>query len=187
MGKKGRTFLDRIARKLDPPSKAILEDNLAVIDSLSERIESAEEQIDEFIEAHPDLKKQIALLDTIPGVATCSAFLISVEIGDINRFPSPKHLSSSAGIVPSTYQSDERTRHGRITKEGSPWLRWIAIEVAIHAKKHSPKLAHFYQCTRRRHGKKTARVALARKLLTIIYYMLTRQEPYQERTKGPSG
>lgn len=183
-GKKGRAFLEQAAQGLDAVSRAILANNLAIIDQLDARIETAEEHIDEFIQAHPDLKRQIALLDTIPGVATYSALLIVVEIGDIHRFPDPKHLCSHAGLVPSTYQSDDTVRHGRITKEGSPWLRWIAIEAAIHAHRHSPRLARFYQRTKRRRGKKAARVALARELLTIIYYMLTRQEPYQERTEG---
>jgi transposase len=80
--------------------------------------------------------------------------------------------------------SDEVIRHGKITKEGSPWLRWIAVEAAISAHRHSPGLARYHQRIQQRHGKKAARVALARKLLTIIYYMLTRGEPYRESTEG---
>lgn len=183
-GKEGRIFLAQLGSQWDAVSQAILAHNLALIDSLSECIMSAEEQITRFIQTHPDLKAQIALLSTIPGVATYSALLILTEVGDIHRFPDPKHLCSYAGLVPSTYQSDEVIRHGKITKEGSPWLRWIAVEAAISAHRHSPGLARYYQRIQQRHGKKAARVALARKLLTIIYYMLTRGEPYRESTEG---
>jgi len=110
-----------------------------------------------------------------------------MEIGDIHRFPDGKHLSSYAGLIPPTYQSDGVVRHGRITKEASPWLRWIAVEAAISSSRHSPRLARYYQRIKYHCGKKAARVALARKLLTIIYHMLTRQEPYHERIEGWSG
>lgn len=186
-GKQGRAFLDEVASQLDSVSQAILADHLALIDALSQRIEVSEEQITPFIEAHPELKANVALLSTIPGVATYSALLILTEVGDIHRFPDPKHLCSYAGLVPSTYQSGEVARHGRITKEGSPWLRWIMVEAAIHAGKYSSRLGRYYQGIKGRHGKKTARVATARKLLTIIYHMLIRQEPYRESTEGQSG
>ena len=61
------------------------------------------------------------------------------------------------------------------------------VEAAIQAGRYSPRLGHYYQRIQQRHGKKAARVALARKLLTIIYYMLTRGESYRESTEGSSG
>ena len=87
-------------------------------------------------------------------------------------------------LVPSTRSSDTHVRHGRITKEGSPWLRWIMVSAAQRAPCASPRLAHIHERTLKRHGKKTARVALARQMLTIIYYMLLRNTPYQERQQG---
>ncbi len=52
------------------------------------------------------------------------------EIGEIDRFPSSKKLQGYAGLVPSTYSSGDSIRHGRITKQGSRWLRWTMIEIA---------------------------------------------------------
>jgi len=54
------------------------------------------------------------------------------EIGDIGRFPSARKLQGYAGLVPSTYASRDKQIHGRITKQGSRWLRWIMVEAAYH-------------------------------------------------------
>jgi transposase len=87
-------------------------------------------------------------------------------------------------LVPSTRSSDTHARHGRITKEGPPWLRWIIVSATQRAPCASPRLAYFHERTLKQHDKKTARVALARQKLTIIYYMLLRNMPYQERQQG---
>jgi len=73
------------------------------------------------------------LLTTIPGISYYSALLIISEIGDINRFPTYGYLLSYGGLVPSVHSSGGRTRLGRITKEGSKWLRWILVETGYHA------------------------------------------------------
>src|SRR5208282_6158466 len=64
----------------------------------------------------------------IPGVGYYSALLIASEIGDVNRFPDSAHLCSYAGLTPSTHSSGGITYHGRITKTGSGYLRWILTE-----------------------------------------------------------
>ena len=118
------------------------------------------------------------------GVGIYSAAIIIAEIGEIRRFVGAKQLCSYAGLVPSTCSSDAHVRHGRITKEGSTWLRWIMVSAAQRAPCASPRLAHFHERILKQHGKKTARVALARQMLTIVYYMLLRNTPYQERQQG---
>ena len=77
---------------------------------------------------NPEAEKtdpRIALLTTMPGVGVYTATVIVAEIGDVTRFTGPKQLCSFAGLVPSTRSSGAHIRHGRITKEGSPWLRWV--------------------------------------------------------------
>ena len=68
--------------------------------------------------------------------------------------------------------SDRTVRHGHISKQGSAWLRWILCEAAQTAKRH-PDLAASYQAIARRRGKKIATTAIARKLLTRAYHLLT--------------
>jgi hypothetical protein len=107
--------------------------------------------------------------------------LIKSEIGDIRRFPNYKKLISWAGLAPSLYQSGSVERHGRITKQGSELLRWIMVECARVAVRHDARLGEFYERVRRRRGEQKAFVAVACKMLKIIWFMLTRREPYQSR------
>jgi transposase len=122
------------------------------------------------------------LLDTHPGISHYSSLLIASEIGEINRFPSPGKLCSYAGLVPSMHASGGKVRTGSITKQGSKWLRWILVECATHAVKKSDRYQRLYQRVAFRHGKATARVAVARKMLHIIFWMLVTNQPYREHT-----
>jgi transposase len=179
-GKGGRDFLDEIRDQLSDVHRLLLANYLGMIDELNERLKPVDRAIREW--AKGDLR--IPLLRTMPGVGLYTAATMVAEIGDIKRFGSPKQLGSFAGLVPATRSSDQRTRHGRITKEGSPWLRWVMVSAAQKAPAKSPRLQGFFDRIARRHGNQTARVALARKMLMIAYYMLLRNEPYQERQQG---
>jgi transposase len=101
------------------------------------------------------------LLMTIPGIGYYSALLIVSEIGDINRFPDSYHLCSYAGLVPSTHSSGGVTYHGKITKTGSKYLRWVLLEcvhVHIRTNKHS-SITRFYERLARRKGSTKPRTA----------------------------
>jgi transposase len=91
------------------------------------------------------------------------------EIGDVQRFPTAKHLASYTGLVPSLYASGEHRWGGAITKQGSTVLRWALVQAA-HRAALSPQFQAFYQRQRARHGAGKATVALARKLAVIAYY-----------------
>lgn len=112
------------------------------------------------------------LLTSIPGIGYFSALLIVAEIGDINRFPSARKLTSFAGLVPSVRSSGGKSRYGPITKQGSKWLRWIMIELSPHFAKASPRMNKLFKRVSSTHGVHKARVAVAREMLKIIFYML---------------
>ena len=175
-GRSGRSYLEDLLHTLRPIHQSMLRDNLALIDQLNDHIN----QVSTEIKGRAKEEPLVQLLETMPGIGTYSAWVIFTEIGDINRFPSPRQLCSYSGLVPSTYSSDEKTYHGHITKQGSSSLRWIMVEAALTGSRYSPRLARFYRRVCWRRGKSTARVALARKMLSIIYYMLKRGEVYQE-------
>jgi transposase len=124
---------------------------------------------------------QAQLLMSIPGISYYSALLVLSEIGEIERFPDAKRLCSYAGLVPSIYSSGSKTYHGRITKQGSRWLRWILVEASTHAANGDANIQKLYRRVSRRRGRSTARVAVARKILTIIYAMLKRNEPFKRQ------
>jgi len=124
---------------------------------------------------HRELKDDVgyrALLK-LPGVGKVIAAIFVAEIGDITRFDNPKKLCSWAGITPKHRESDAIVHRGSITKQGSPLVRWAAIEaVGNYRAKGNEKLRADYLRIAERRGRYKARVAVARKLLTLVYYGL---------------
>ena len=100
------------------------------------------------------------------------------------RFSNYKKLVSWAGLAPSLHQSGNVEYHGRITKQGSKMLRWIMVEVAMVAVNRDPRLGEFHERVKRRRGGQKAIVAVACKMLKIVWTMLTRDEPYESRNQG---
>ena len=133
----------------------------------------------------------VQLLMTVPGIGYYIALLVKAEIGNINRFSSGDHLASYAGLVPSTRSSGGVTRHGRITREGSRWLRWALVEAAMVHVRQDSQVTRFYHRVAERRGKKPALVAVARKLATVCYSVLVNRRPYCARAHtsrcNPSG
>ena len=135
-------------------------------------------EVDEKIQGLVKMNADATLLLSVPGIGNYSALLITSEIGDITRFPSAKKLCSYAGLVPRVYSSGGKTRYGSITKQGSKWLRWILIELSHHFAGSSPRMKALYGRVAYKHGKNTARVAVAREMLKIIYSMLTKRRAF---------
>ena len=175
-GKRGRNFLTVVREQLAPVHQHLLDDHRLLVDTLDERIAAMNQIIS--LWAKQDARAK--LLMTMPGIGEYSAAVIIAEIGEIDRFPDAKHLCSYAGLVPSVRSSDRKVQRGPITKDGSPWLRWIMVNAAQRAPCASSRLATFFAKTAQQQGRKTARVALARKMLSIVYVMLRRREPFQE-------
>jgi transposase len=97
------------------------------------------------------------------------------EAGDITRFASARKLASWAGLTPTVRGSDRVAHYGHISKEGSAWLRWVLCEAAQTAKR-SPEFAPAFQRIAQRRGKKIATTAIARKLITRAWHLLTDAE-----------
>ena len=114
---------------------------------------------------------RVKVLTALPGIGQFTALVILAEIGDISRFPSARKLASWAGLTPTVRGLDLSVRHGHISKQGSPWLRWVLNQAAETAKR-SPEFAAAYAAITKRRGKKIATIAIARKLLTRAYHLL---------------
>jgi len=170
----GRRWLQSLT--LPSPFKENLGQYLTLIDQLTEAIAVAEERVKATVKSDANAE----LLTTIPGISFVSALTIMGEIGNIRRFPSAKKLMGYAGIVPSIYSSGDRVRHGRITKTGSKWLRYVMIEVAQHQQmcKKIPGFGAYYLALKKRKGTNPATVATARKLLAVIWRMLMDKRPF---------
>lgn len=173
-GKAGLKFLGEL--QLDAVRDLLLQNYLTVLDVLQTQIAKTSK----FMTAWIKDRQEIAVLTSVPGVGTYAAVLILSEIGDVERFPDGKKLCAYAGLVPRVHQSGQTQRYGKITKEGSPWLRWVMIQV-VHQTIRTPNaLQRFHARLARKKGKKTALVATARKLLTYIYQMLKEEVSFEE-------
>lgn len=115
----------------------------------------------------------------VHGMNLLSAIALLAEIGDIGLFDTSKQLTAYAGLATATRQSNERTRHGGITKRGRKRLRTIAISavVSMVSRTRTP-LMEFYQRKKKEKGAGKAICATARKLLTIIFVMLKKELDY---------
>ena len=114
-------------------------------------------------------------LQQIPGVGRVLAAIFVAEIGDLSRFSSPEKLCSFAGLTPKHRQSGKRLVRGQITKQGSCLLRWAAIEATAKGR-GGTKLSSDFRRIAQRRGKAVAHVAVARRLLTYVYYGLRDKE-----------
>lgn len=107
----------------------------------------------------------------IPGVGPTFASVFVAEIGDVHRFPSPRHLCSWAGLTPSHRESDTKVHRGHVTKQGSRLVRWAAVEAVARQSQPNP-VTDLRRRVSDRRGKSIGRVAAARKLLTLVYWAL---------------
>lgn len=128
--------------------------------------------------------KKVKLLRSIPGLGPFFSVLVAKEVDDISRFRDEKKLCAYAGLVPSTYASGGKVFHGRITKTGNKWLRWAFIEAVQPAISCDADLFAYYQRLKMKKGANAAKVATARRLLTIVYRVLKQERLYERRNRG---
>ena len=120
------------------------------------------------------------IIKTAPGVGFVTAEVILSELGDVSRFRNAKTVCAYAGLVPVVRQSGGKKSHDlHITKEGSGLLRWALVESAWRLVNSSPKWTVVFMRLRKRSGNKRAIVAIARKLLCVLYAMLKTSTPYK--------
>jgi transposase len=110
-------------------------------------------------------------IQALNGVGRITAAIMVAEIGDVARFPDAGHLCSWAGLTPTHRESDTKVQRGHITKQGSTLVRWAAIEAVARYHGGAAIAAAFTRIATRR-GVMIARVAAARKLLSLIFYGL---------------
>ena len=160
---------------------------LEQLDLLLSQIQMLENSIDEMMDQIPQF------ITSIPGIGKVTGSAILAEIGDISRFESSEKLVAFAGIDPTVYETGQFVaKQTRMSKRGSPHLRyalWQAASMAIH---YDPELKAYYQSKRaegKHHG--TALGAVCNKLLSRIFIILKEQRPYivrgGESPKIPSG
>ena len=167
-GPAGRRFLESV--ELPAVDRGRVDAALRLMDAVTLEVIS----LDKELRAAFTGDERIRRLMAIPGIGFLTGAVVLAEVGDATRFASPDQLASWAGLTPTERSSDAHTRRGHISKQGSRWLRWVMVEAASRPIRH-PALQHFEDGIARRRGPKIARVALARRLLTLCFYALRDQ------------
>ena len=123
--------------------------------------------------------ESMTYLMQLPGFGVITAMTVLAAVGEIQRFESPKHLASYSGLTPGVEQSGTKNRGKGMTKEGRRELRWALVEAAQMAVKSDPHWKVRFQEMQKRMHRNQAIVAVARQLLELVWYVLTRRQPYR--------
>lgn len=166
-------------KKLALPEIDQLEMNHLLVDlkHSQQRIEELEEKLAQ----RCGESETATLLVSMPCVGHYTATALACRVGRVERFPRSRSLANYWGLTPGCRNSGERNqRLGSITKAGSGMARWLLAQVAYQALKKDKQLRQWYQRIKRRRGSSIARVAVMRKLATIVWHMLTKNKTYLE-------
>jgi transposase len=178
MAKEG--VLPSVTDMFGPAGQRLL-DEMELAHAYTVRVESLRELIEVYDREVVMLERKIhdrlrddrgyQAIQALDGVGRTIAAILVTEIGDIGRFRSPEALCSWAGLAPHHRESDTKVVRGKITKQGSKLVRWATLE-AIVRYHGGPHLRETFHRIAERRGTNKARIAIARKLLTLVYYGL---------------
>jgi transposase len=146
-----------------------------LLDHLNPTISELTQAIEQAAEACPVARQ----LQTHPGVGALTALAFVLIIGDAERFGCGKQVASYLGLVPLEESSGSRRRLGHITKQGSSMLRFLLVEAAQVTVRSLPEWRSKYFHLMMRRGRKTAKVAMARRLAVRLYWMWRKQWDYE--------
>jgi transposase len=166
----GSTWLDGLELELGQPYAGKVASLRTLAEALSGEITMLEAAIGDLLAHHEGYRAIRAL----PGIGPVLAAVIVAELGDVTRFPGPAQLCSWAGLTPRHRESDAKITRGHITKQGSPLVRWALIEAVQHVPAGHQLRRRKEDIIARRgaQAKNIAKVAMARQLLTWIYYAM---------------
>jgi len=137
-------------------------------------------RFDEALKKQASSDRLESIYRSAPGVGAISSRILSNELGDMSRFENEKQLSSSSGLTPSEYSSGEHVRKGHVTRQGSPQIRAILVEIAWRAIREDQNLFEIYTRIKLRREGKRAIVAVARKILIRLRKCLKEGQPWQD-------
>jgi transposase len=154
-------------------------DLLELLDRLNPTIAELSQAIAQEAEKRPAAQR----LMTHPGVGALTALAFVLILGDADRFQCGKQVASYLGLVPLEDSSGNRRRLGHITKQGSSMLRFLLVEAAQVTVRSLPEWRRKYAHLMMRRGRKTAKVAMARRLAVRLYWMMRQGWDYQQWSK----
>jgi transposase len=142
-------------------------------------IQQRKQDLEKVIAVRCGSSEDAVLLSSLPGVGAYTAIALACRVGRVERFRNGNSLANYWGLTPGCSNSGERKqRLGSITKAGSPMARWLLAQVTRNALRKDARLREWFKRIKRRRGANIARVAVMRKLATIIWHMLTKRKTY---------
>jgi transposase len=154
-----------------------------------EQVQGRRTELEQVIAQRCGVSEEAVLLSSMPGVSYFTAVSLACRVGRVERFPRAHSLANYWGLTPGCRNSGENNqRLGSITKAGSSMARWLLAQVTIKVLRKDARLREWFKRLKRRRGASIARVAVMRKLATIIWHMLSKRMTYAEcRAVGESG
>jgi len=159
---------DALALDLPGAAAETLQIALGMIEHLGERLRPLDAELRRTARAHPACRALMAQY----GVAEIISCALLAELGDTRRFSSARHAVRFAGLDITVHSSDGRRSPGRLSRQGSPLLRWAAYEAAQSAARAGSPDRPYYESLARRLGKARAKLALARKIVRRSHHIL---------------
>jgi transposase len=147
-----------------------------------EQVEQRVKELEQVIALRSTVSKEVTILSSMPGVGNgFTAMSLACRVGRVERFPRAHSLANYWGLTPGCRNSGENDqRLGRITKAGSTTARWLLAQLVHKVLRRDARLREWFKRIKRRRGATIARVAVMRKLATIIWHMLSKRKTYAE-------
>ena len=154
-------------------TKNVVKSLRKLVTHLDAEIKGTEQQLDDHIDRHPDLRQQCQLLESIPGIGKRTATRLLAEIEDLSRYKSARQVAAYAGLTPRNNRSGTWRGQTRLSKTGNARVRKALFLPAMVAKRHNPVVRSFCQRLAR-HGKNKMQLvgAAMRKLIHIAFGVL---------------
>ncbi len=167
----GQLYLDDL--KFSASDRFVVEQLRESWRFFSGQLQAMDKQLRQFAKSAPVAECEARqVLKTMPCVGPVTVDVVLAELGDVRRFRSQKQVSAYAGLAPGIRQSAGRGKQLGITKEGSGLLRWALIETAWRLVGKTRRWGLVYEKLKRRAGPKKAIVAVARRVLSVMFALL---------------
>jgi len=168
-------IIDAARGSLSEVDMFLLKEMEQTIDTLTVQIHNIERRMAELVD-----EAALEIICSVPGVGRLSGATILAELGDVSRFGNGRQVAAWCGLAPFVSQSAGTTKIGGITKRGSRWLRRVLVEVAHVAVRMDCRFKRMFLRIAAKRCVKVAYVAVARKLLAVIWHLLVMGELYVE-------
>jgi transposase len=180
-GKRARPQLEQRIETLPVQARWVSEQLLGQLDFVTRQIGQLEQRLDELVQ----ITVPMQWLQSMPGIGVILAATITLEIGDIGRFPSAEHLASYAGTTPRVHASGGKVRYGRLRPDVNRYLKWAFVEAAnsvcVNRTRVAQRHVHqLYARLRQRKGHSKAIGAVARHLAEAAFHVLRTQQLYRD-------